>query len=57
MEKFTRSEAPSQTAFPIEPAGYPFIVAAAFTTAVLALLGLTTLTVIGLVVTFAVCGN
>ncbi|MCP4622829.1 MAG: phosphatidylserine decarboxylase family protein [bacterium] len=56
MEKFTRSEAPNQTAFPIEPAGYPFILAAAFTTAVLALLGLTTLTVIGLVVTFAVCG-
>jgi len=56
MERFTRSEAPSQTAFPIEPAGYPFILAAAFTTAVLALLGLATLTAIGLVVTFAVCG-
>jgi phosphatidylserine decarboxylase len=56
MDKFTRSEAARQTAFPIEPAGYPYILAAAFTTAVLALLGLTTLTVIGLVVTFGVCG-
>jgi phosphatidylserine decarboxylase len=56
MDKFIRSEAPSQTAFPVEPAGYPYIMAAAFTTAVLALLSLTTLTVIGLVVTFAVCG-
>jgi phosphatidylserine decarboxylase len=37
-------------------AGYPFIVAAAFTTAVLALLGLATLTLISLVITFAICG-
>jgi phosphatidylserine decarboxylase len=40
----------------VASAGYPFIVAAAFTTAVLALLGLTTLTLISLVITFAICG-
>jgi len=56
MEKFTRSEAPSLTAFPVASAGYPFIFAAAFTTAVLALLGLTTLTLISLAITFAICG-
>jgi phosphatidylserine decarboxylase len=56
MEKFTRSEAPGSTAFPVASAGYPFISAAAFTTAVLALLGLTTLTLISLVITFAICG-
>jgi phosphatidylserine decarboxylase len=56
MKKFTSSEAPNLTAFPVASAGYPFIVAAAFTTAVLALLGLTTLTLISLVITFAICG-
>jgi len=56
MNKFTRSEAPKLTAFPVARAGYPFIVAAAFTTAVLALLGLATLTLISLVITFAICG-
>ena len=56
MEKYTRSEAPSLTAFPVASAGYPFIFAAAFTTVVLALLGLTTLALISLVLTFAICG-
>lgn len=56
MDKFTNSDAPSQTAFPVASAGYPFILAAAFTTAVLALLGLTSLTLISLVITFAICG-
>ncbi len=56
MEKFTRSEASSPTAFPVASAGYPFIFAAVFTTAVLAILGLTTLALTGLVTTFAVCG-
>ena len=56
MEKYTRSEAPSLTAFPVATAGYPFIFAAAFTTAVMALLGLTTLTLISLAATFAICG-
>jgi phosphatidylserine decarboxylase len=56
MDKFFRSDPPSQTAFPVARAGYPFIFVAAFSTAVLALLGLTTLTLIGLVVTFCICG-
>ncbi|UCD77859.1 MAG: phosphatidylserine decarboxylase family protein [Desulfobacterales bacterium] len=56
MKKYTRSDPPSQTAFPVASAGYPFIFSAAFVTAVLALLGLTTLTLVGLVITFAICG-
>jgi phosphatidylserine decarboxylase len=56
MDKFSRSDPPSQTAFPVASAGYPFILAAAFTTAILALLGFTTLTLIGLVITFCICG-
>ena len=56
MNKFFRSDSPSQTAFPVARAGYPFIFVAAFTTAILALLGLTTLTLIGLVITFCICG-
>ena len=56
MDKFSRSDPPSQTAFPVARAGYPFILVAAFTTAILALLGFTTLTLIGLVITFCICG-
>ena len=56
MDKFFRSDPPGQTAFPVARAGYPFIFIAAFTTAILALLGLTTLTLIGLVITFCICG-
>ncbi len=56
MDQLTGSDPPSQTAFPVASAGYPFIIAAAFTTAVLALLGLTSLTLISLVVTFSICG-
>jgi phosphatidylserine decarboxylase len=56
MNKFVRSDIPSRTAFPIAIAGYPFIAAAGFATAVLAVLGLTTLTLIALVITFCICG-
>jgi phosphatidylserine decarboxylase len=56
MKKFKWPDSPGSTAFPIAAAGYPLIAAAVFTTAVLALLGLTTLTLIGLVVTFCFCG-
>ena len=56
MDQLTGSDPPSQTAFPVASAGYPFIIAAAFTTAVLALLGLTSLALISLVVTFSICG-
>lgn len=56
MNNYSRPDQPSQTAFPVARAGYAFIFVAAFTTAILALLGLTTLTLIGLVVTFCICG-
>ena len=56
MDKFTRPDLPNQTAFPIANAGYAVIVGAAFATAVLALLGLTTLTLVGLVITLCICG-
>ena len=56
MDQLTGSDPPGQTAFPVASAGYPFIIAAAFTTVVLALLGLTILALISLVVTFSICG-
>lgn len=49
------SDPPSQTAFPVAKAGYPFIFAAAFATAVFALLGVTSLAVAGLLVTACIC--
>jgi phosphatidylserine decarboxylase len=55
MTKFFWSDPPSQTAFPIARAGYPFIFAGGFTTAVFALLGFTVLTLLMLVVTFSIC--
>ncbi len=56
MEEFVWSESPSRSAFPIARPGYPLIYAAAFTTLVLALLGLTALALIGLAATFGICG-
>jgi phosphatidylserine decarboxylase len=55
MEKYGWSDRPSTVAFPVERAGYAFIFAAAFVTAVMALLELTVLALIGLVATFFVC--
>lgn len=49
MTKFNRPDPPSPTAFPVARAGYPFIFCTAFATAVFALLGLTILSLIGLV--------
>ena len=56
MEDFSWPESPSRTAFPIARPGYPLMGAAAFITLVLALLGLTLPALLGLAVTFAVCG-
>jgi phosphatidylserine decarboxylase len=56
MHKFSWGDPPNQTAFPIAKAGYPFIFGAAFATLVLALLGLTLLAILGLVLTFSLCG-
>lgn len=55
MNKFSWPDPLNQTAFPIARAGYPFIFATAFVTAVFALLGLTTPAITGLVVTISIC--
>jgi phosphatidylserine decarboxylase len=55
MSQFTWADPPGQTAFPIARPGYPFIGAAAFATAVFALLGLTAASLAGLLATAAVC--
>jgi phosphatidylserine decarboxylase len=52
MDKFSMPESPSRFAFPIANAGYPLIFAAAFATAVLALLQLRILAILGLAVSF-----
>ena len=49
MTKFTWPDPSRPTAFPVARAGYPFIFCTAFATAVFALLGLTVLSLIGLV--------
>jgi len=56
MKKFVWADPPGQTAFPIAKAGYPFIYASAFVTVVFALTGLSILAMIGLFVTFCICG-
>jgi len=55
MDKYGWPDRPSSVAFPIERAGYAFIFAAAFVTAVMALLELTFLALIGLAATFFIC--
>jgi phosphatidylserine decarboxylase len=55
MKRFTWADAPSQTAFPIARPGYPLIGAAAFATAVFALLGLVVPGLIGLLATLFIC--
>jgi len=55
MEKYSRTDAPSQTAFPIDKAGIPVIGIAAFATAVFALLGIAVLALTGLLVTLFIC--
>lgn len=55
MEPYNRPDVQRQTAYPVARAGYPFIFAAAFATAVFALLGLTFLALVGLLVTGFIC--
>ncbi|HUV50067.1 MAG TPA: phosphatidylserine decarboxylase family protein [Anaerolineae bacterium] len=55
MNNFSFSDPPGQTAFPVAKAGYSFILASAFITAVFALLGLTFLSLTGLAVTIFIC--
>ncbi len=56
MENYSWSDPPGQTAFPVAKAGHPLIMAAAFVTLIFALLGMTTLALIGVVVAFCFCG-
>jgi phosphatidylserine decarboxylase len=49
------SDPPSQTAFPVAKAGYPFVFASAFTTAIFALLGVGSLALVGLLATGFIC--
>ncbi|PIE67276.1 MAG: phosphatidylserine decarboxylase family protein [Deltaproteobacteria bacterium] len=55
MNQMKWSDPPSQTAFPIARAGWAFIGAAAFATAVFALLGIGVLSILGLLVTGFIC--
>jgi phosphatidylserine decarboxylase len=55
MTQFHWPDAPSQTAFPIAKAGYPFIFASAFATTVFALLEIGSLAILGLLVTGFIC--
>jgi phosphatidylserine decarboxylase len=55
MDNFTWADGQKQTAFPVARPGYPVIFAAAFTTAVFALLGLTIPAIMALAVTFFIC--
>jgi phosphatidylserine decarboxylase len=56
MDKYSGSDPTGQTAFPVARAGYPFIISAAFVTLIFAILGMLYLTLIGLVITFCLCG-
>ncbi len=55
MEKFSWTDPPNQTAFPIARPGYPLIFAGAFITVILALLGMAIPALIGLVATMGIC--
>ncbi|MDI6688116.1 MAG: phosphatidylserine decarboxylase, partial [Desulfobacterales bacterium] len=55
MNNFSFSDPPGQTAFPVAKAGYLFILASAFITAVFALLEFTVLSLTGLAVTIFIC--
>ncbi len=55
MDKFSWTDPPSPTAFPIARPGYPFIFAGAFVTAVLALLGMALPALMALAATFWIC--
>lgn len=55
MQNYNRIEPASQTAYPIARPGVPFIATAAFATAVLALLGITSLALLGLLATLFIC--
>jgi len=55
MDQYAWADPPSRTAFPVAAPGYPFIYAAAFATAVFALLGMSIPAIAGLIVTICIC--
>lgn len=55
MKEYRRVDPPSAKAFPVAKAGVPIIAAAAFVTAVFALLSLTIAALLGIVATFFIC--
>jgi phosphatidylserine decarboxylase len=55
MNQFEWPDPPRQTAYPVAKAGFPFIFAASFITAVFALLGMAILAILGTVVTLFIC--
>jgi phosphatidylserine decarboxylase len=56
MDPYSWPDPPGQTAFPVAKAGYPLILSAAFVTLIFALLGIASVTIIGLVITLCFCG-
>jgi phosphatidylserine decarboxylase len=56
MQKYSWSDLPGQTAFPVAKAGYPLIFITAFVTLIFALLGITFLTLVCLILTLSFCG-
>ena len=56
MDPHSWPEPPGQMTLPVAKAGYPLIFGGAFVTLVFALLGLTYLTLMGLVITLCFCG-
>jgi len=55
MDKFSGTDSSRPAAFPVARPGYPLIAAAAFVTAILALLGLTAITLVSLGITLFIC--
>jgi phosphatidylserine decarboxylase len=55
MDDFFWADDPKQSAFPIAKPGYPFIFASAFSTVVVALIGIKWLAAAGLLITFFIC--
>jgi phosphatidylserine decarboxylase len=55
-DKFFWADPRNQTAFPVAKAGLPFIYASAFVTIVFALIGLVFPALVGILVTFCICG-
>ena len=54
MKEYSMADPPSRTAFPVARAGYPFLYASTFATAVFALLDITAVALLGLLATVSI---